>query len=256
MEEGSNMSQGNSRTTHLESVISDPIPSESNPIRTSNIDYGSLKAPVTSQPQSGFSSGDDLNGSSGLDYLKTVHRLFIKRNIQCCSQNRVFFIKNELKENVYVGVEDDDCECCIGLICGPHRIKLFDVRGNEVLQFRRFLQCSGFIVEVLSPFGQIIARVRPDFSLFTTKYIVANNNEDILLRIERSGFYSSKFKVLTLSGTQVGEITKRRDNKGFIDTYSIEVSFDIKLNVHVKAALIAASLSIEMLLRKSSGEPQ
>lgn len=96
---------------------------------------------------------------------------------------------------MYVGVEDDDCECCINLIGKPHGIKIFDYRGNEVLKFRRSLQCGGFIVEVISPFDQMLACVRPDFSLLTSKYTVINHNEETVLRIERNGFSSCKFRV-------------------------------------------------------------
>lgn len=51
MEESSDTSQENLSTSHLKSEISKPIPSEKSPIHSSKIGYGTLKVPVTSQPQ-------------------------------------------------------------------------------------------------------------------------------------------------------------------------------------------------------------
>ncbi|XP_031637974.1 phospholipid scramblase 2-like [Contarinia nasturtii] len=195
--------------------------------------------PVTSQPQR-CNIANIPNVSPGLEYLTNLDRLFVKNEFPCCLP-REFFIKNGSKEDIYIGIDDDDC-CRLG--CSPQGMKVSDLHGNEVLRFTYFPGCMGSTFEVKTSSGQIIACVKFESTWCSSTTTVTNHNDETVLRLDRESFY--KFKILTMDGDHVGSIKKLKYSGNFWNArYAMEINFDVNLDVHMKAALIAASLLID-----------
>ncbi|XP_031638060.1 uncharacterized protein LOC116350408 [Contarinia nasturtii] len=237
MEVNSKAVQGNSSKINMVSMIS-------------NQGHQTSIGPVTSQPQRN-DFPNDLNDSPGLEYLKNRDRLFVKRKSNCCSYGREFFIKTKLKEDIYVGIEADNW-CTLG--CSSLEMKISDLRGNEVLQFTRFPECMTSYFEVKTPSGQMIARVKEKLTWCSNEIIVTNHNDETILRlVQKSCNRRAPFKILTMDGDQVGFINRVKYSEDFCDaTYAMEINFDTNLNIHMKAALIAASLLLEIKQRRNN----
>lgn len=72
---------------------------------------------------------------------------------------------------------------------------MFDLHGNEVLQFRRIEGCCyGCYYEMTSPSGQMIACVKPGNSWLTYKFIVTNHNGERMACIQPN-ICGDKYKV-------------------------------------------------------------
>lgn len=93
---------------------------------------------------------------------------------------------------MYLAAEDTDCctRNCLGSF-RPFKMKVLDLYNNEIIHFNRPLACSGFCfpcclqsIEISSPPGQVIGRVKEDWTFLSNNYSIQNHLDETVLRIE------------------------------------------------------------------------
>ncbi|XP_055380417.1 phospholipid scramblase 2 isoform X2 [Condylostylus longicornis] len=218
------------------------------------------------------------NCPPGLEYLTTIDQLLVKQKVELLEAftgfetNNKFSIKNSLGQKVYYAVEDTDC--CTRNCCGPLRpfdMKVLDNYQNEVIHLYRKLACNSCCfpcclqhMEVSSPPGTVVGTVEQEWSICSPQFSIKNHVGDTVLRIEGPVCTFSlcgdvEFKVVTMSGTQVGKISKQWSGFAreiFTDADFFGITFPMDLDVRMKATLLGACFLIDAMFFEKSGNKE
>lgn len=219
-----------------------------------------------------------MNCPPGLEYLTTIDQLLVKQKVELLEAlvgfetNNKFTIKNSLGQKVYYAVEDNDC--CTRNCCGPARpfdMKVLDNYRNEVVHLYRPLACSSCCfpcclqsMEVSAPPGTIVGTVEQEWSICNPQFAIKNHMGEVVLRIEGPVCTWSicgdvEFKVLSLTGEQIGKISKQWSGlvrEVFTDADFFGITFPLDLDVRMKATLMGACFLIDAMFFEKAGNQE
>lgn len=213
----------------------------------------------------------------GLEYLAVIDQIIIQQDvelleaftgIETCNS---YEAKNSMGQFIYKIAENSSCfaRCC----CGPRRCLEMDVtdyKNTVVMHFVRPLRCSHTLfcicccsclclqeMEVQAPPGKTIAYVGQRWSLCYPYFSVYDRNRKPVLDIKGPICTESmpcacdvEFTVYSTNGYAIGKITKQWSGlvkEYFTDADTFGVTFPLDMDVHLKGALIAASMLIDYM---------
>ncbi|XP_070376896.1 phospholipid scramblase 1-like isoform X2 [Dermacentor albipictus] len=187
--------------------------------------------------------------------------------IETCN---AYTAKNSMGQFIYHITENSGC--CARCCCGPRRCLEMDVRdykSSVVMHFVRPLRCVHTMVccvcwccclqemEVQAPPGNTIAHVYQKWSLCYPSFSIHDRNQKRVLDIVGPLCTQSipckcdvEFTVYSTNGQPIGKISKHWSGllkEYFTDADTFGVSFPLDMDVHLKAALIAATMLIDYM---------
>lgn len=212
-----------------------------------------------------------------LEYLALIDQIIIQQDVElfeaiCGYQTcNSYQAKNSMGQSIYSITENSGicARCC----CGPRRCLEMDVRdytNSVVMHFVRPLRCVHTVfcccvccccclqeMEVQAPPGKTIAYVYQRWSLCYPWFSIHDRNQKRVLDIVGPLCTQSMpckcdvdFKVYSVNGYEIGKITKQWSGlikEYFTNADTFGVSFPLDMDVHVKAALIAATMLIDYM---------
>jgi len=212
-----------------------------------------------------------LNCPPGLEYLAQIGQLFVNQKVEILevitgfeTQNE-YVVQNSTGQNIYMAKEESNC--CARNMLGPIRsfdLILKDYAGNELIHVERPLRCDSCLfpcclqeIEVSSPPGNVIGKVKQKWSLLKPKFDILNDRGDVVLKIKGpfitfgTCFTDVVFEVLSKDGSiEVGKISKKWSDfiqEAFTDADIFAISFPVDLDVKVKATLLGALFLIDFM---------
>ncbi|XP_077514964.1 phospholipid scramblase 2-like [Amblyomma americanum] len=208
---------------------------------------------------------------SGLEYLAVIDQIIIQQNVELveallgCETNNSYVASNSMGQFIYNIQEDSGClaRCC----CGARRcfeMDVTDYRGVAVMHFVRPLRCINCTyfcclqeMEVQAPPGTTIAHVYQDCSICYPTFSICDRRGQKVLSIVGPICTHSipckcdvEFDVNSTNGYVIGKITKQFSGilkEFFTDADVFGVTFPLDMDVHLKAALIAATMLIDFM---------
>ncbi|XP_064479801.1 phospholipid scramblase 1-like [Ornithodoros turicata] len=214
----------------------------------------------------------------GLEYLAIIDQLIISQQIQLVEvltgfeQKNKYVIKNSMGQFVYFAGEETDF--CTRIIFGgirPFEIRIYDIRGAEVIRCFRPLRCDSCCffcclqeMEVQAPPGVPVGYIQQDWSVIFPMFTLMNARREPSLKIKGPFITSSclgdvKFEVWTVDWRhKIGLLSKNwsgalREMFTSADNFSISVPID--LDVRMKATLIGCTLLIDFIFFEGSRSP-
>lgn len=199
-----------------------------------------------------------------------IDQLLVKQQVELLElfsgfeTNNKYLINNSMGQKVYFAVEDTDCltRSCYGPQ-RPFDMKIFDNGQNEVIHMYRALACSGCCcpcclqtLDVFSPPGTLIGRVKQNWSICAPRFSVENAAGDVVLKIHGpicivNCCADVEFKVMALDEeTQVGKISKQWTGfvkESYTDADNFGITFPMDLDVHMKAVMLGACFLIDFM---------
>ncbi|XP_049518939.1 phospholipid scramblase 2 [Dermacentor silvarum] len=207
----------------------------------------------------------------GLEYLALVDQIIIQQQVELLEAIlhyetcNAYVAKNSMGQFMYNIAENSSCmaRCC----CGPKRpfeMDVFDYRNVAVMHFVRPLRCVHCCyccclqeMQVQAPPGKVVASVVQKWSMCYPTFVVNDRNQRRVLDIVGPLCTASipckcdvDFEVRSTNGVVIGKITKQWSGLArelFTDADTFGVTFPLDLDVHVKGALIAATMLIDYL---------
>ncbi|XP_070392380.1 phospholipid scramblase 2-like [Dermacentor albipictus] len=205
----------------------------------------------------------------GLEYLTVIDQVIIQQEVELAEAvlgvetcNR-YTAKNSAGQFMFSIKEDSGC--CARYCCGPRRCFVMDVldyKNDAVMRFVRYLRCTQCwffcclqVMEVQAPPGTLIGHVRQRWSICHPTYGIYDRNENRVLDIVGPICTTSipckcnvDFEVRSANGAAIGKITKKWSGlikEFYTDIDNFGVTFPMDLDVHMKGALIAATMLID-----------
>lgn len=208
-----------------------------------------------------------MHVTAGLHYLTTLDRIIVKQKVELLEAftgfetNNKYAISDASGQPLYFAAEDNDC--CTRNFCGPARpfeMNILDTHTHqEVIHISRPFRCSACCfpcylqeMEISAPPGNVIGSLVQNWSVIEPNFSVKNEAGEIVLKIEGPCWTCScggdvVFKVMTLDGKEVGNISKKWSGFGkelFTDADNFGISFPVDLDVKIKAVLLGACFLI------------
>lgn len=207
----------------------------------------------------------------GLEYLTLIDQLIIEQQAEILEvvtgfeTGNTYVVKNSVGQFLYEIKERSGC--CARLLCGPRRcleLEVLDFQKAPVMRIIRPLRCVHCWcfcclqkLEVEAPVGTPIAYVYQDWSICYPRYTIYDKNMEPAFKIVGPICTMSmpcccdvKFEVRTTDGVPVGMIMKKWTGlvkEHFTDADNFGVNFPMDTNVHIKAALMAATMLIDYM---------
>ncbi|XP_065287632.1 phospholipid scramblase 2-like isoform X2 [Dermacentor albipictus] len=204
----------------------------------------------------------------GLEYLACLDQIIIRQLLQVgfsCERRNRYVATNSMGQIIYNMAEYS--ERCARFHYGQVRsfeMDVLDYRNAVVMHFVRPLRCMrpccgcrGQEMEVQAPPGNVIAMIRHESSMCDTKFSVNDRNSRSVLDIVGPACQTGvacggivEFKVLSTNGVVIGKITKLWGGalkEVFTTADNYAVTFPLDLDVHIKGALIAATILIDYM---------
>ncbi|GAB6020563.1 Putative UDP-glucuronosyltransferase ugt-50 [Chamberlinius hualienensis] len=234
-------------------------------------------APTTKQPQNQWMAVPRgiPNCPPGLEYLAMIDQLLVRQKVELLeafvgfeTANK-YQVLNSMGQNVYFAVEINDC--CTRNCCGrkrPFDLKIFDNAKNEIIHLNRPFRCDSCwfpcclqVIDVYSPPGQLVGRIRQNWSICIPHFTIENANGDTVLKIKGPCCTCSccgdvEFDVLSAdSSTKVGKISKQWSGlvkEAFTDSDNFGITFPMDLDVRMKAVMLGAVFLIDFMYFESS----
>jgi len=214
----------------------------------------------------------------GLEYLTQLDQVLVHQQVELfealtnIETNNRYMIKNSLGQQCYYAYEETDL--CMRICCGPRRgfqFHIVDNLGNPVMRLTREFKCCagccwcadadccGFEVEVESPPGNVIGKIRQRTSFWIPHFDIRNEASETMLKIKGPCCVCSgpcctcdfPFEILSTSGDDtIGAITKQYS--GFVKecvtkANNFSVTFPKDLDVKMKALMLGATFLIDMM---------
>jgi len=247
---------------YSESTIITSPPSRQNesrkPLPIATVQFGVPRIPGASS----FVPGN------GLDFLYGVPSVHIEQTFELhqysgSSENR-FTVRGPTNETLYAASETSKPRDRLFLgALRPFSMHLIDKTHQEALLFRRKLAfglfcCQPQCIEVISPPGDLLGKVKETFSLFNAEFVIEDSYGNIIYQIEGPPklmcFCNSEelhLKVLSPDFvSQQGSITRiwNTDISAFTqNVYFAETNLDVKL----KALFLGAAVLMEYMYFQS-----
>ncbi|XP_065287624.1 phospholipid scramblase family member 5-like isoform X2 [Dermacentor albipictus] len=203
----------------------------------------------------------------GLEYLACLDQIIIRQRLQIfqgcsCERRNRYVASNSMGQIIYNMTEYSER--------GAHfwhgrarsfEMDVLDHRNAVVMHFVRPLRCmiswcccDRQEMEVQAPPGNVMAMIRQEFSMCGPKFSIKDRNSrrvlDIVAPACKTGVPCDgvvEFAVLSTNGVVIGKITKLWGGaltEVFTTANNFGVTFPLDLDVHIKGALIAATILI------------
>ncbi|XP_064468855.1 phospholipid scramblase 1-like [Ornithodoros turicata] len=214
----------------------------------------------------------------GLEYLSVLNQLIIKQQIELLevlagieTANKYIACNNQGQSVYFLAEVSGFCtRCC----CDANRcfdMHVYDTQNRVVMKFQRPLRCQSnyrggcccFLqeVEVQAPPDHTIGFVNEECSFCRPSFTINDRSGKPVIRVQGPCITQSIpcacdviFSVLTLSGNQIGMITKQFSGalrELFTDADFFCVTFPMDLDVHAKACLVACAILIDFMFFES-----
>lgn len=222
------------------------------------------------------SGAENVVCAPGLEYLAGIDLIIVEQQVELveaimgCETSNRYIAKNSVGQIIYEIKEES--QCCAKIWCGPARcfeMNMVDYRGETVMRIVRPLRCTSCLcfcclqkIQVEAPPGTPIGSVSQQWSICYPTFTVYGRDGQPALNIVGPICTQSvpcacdvKFEVQSLNGVGVGAITKKWTGlikELFTDADNFGISFPKDLDVHVKAALLAAAMLIDFMFFESA----
>lgn len=219
------------------------------------------------------------NCPPGLEHLAILPEIFIQQKLSwmeiCCGceANQKYDITHpETGKMLYKAIEDTSC--CTRAWCGnarPLQMSVNNHLGNEILHFTRPFHCAGGIccppcmdeILVTTPDGMSLGSVRQQFAWCVPRLNVLDASGNVIFNIKGPCWHCKccaevPFKIYAKGeSTECGVIAKRWTGtaKEFCtDVDNFRIAFPANLDVRLRAVLLAACFSIDLLFFENSDQ--